>query len=53
VTSRERLLAALACKTADRLPATTHHVLPAYLEKYLPGKSNQGFFDEFGLDAIT
>jgi len=53
MTSRERLLAALACQAPDRLPVTTHHVMPYFLEKYLHGMSDQEFFDEFGLDAIT
>jgi uroporphyrinogen decarboxylase len=53
MTSRERLLAALAGKTADRLPATTHHVMPYFLDKHLGGMTAQRFFEEFGLDAIV
>ncbi len=53
MTSRERLLAALAGKPADRLPVTTHHVMPYFLDKYLGGMPAQRFFEEFGLDAIV
>jgi uroporphyrinogen decarboxylase len=52
MTSRERLLAALARRVPDRLPATTHHVMPYFLERYVGGMSIQAFFDRFGLDAI-
>ena len=53
MTPRERLLAAMTGKTPDHLPATTHHVMPYYLETHLPGRTDRGFFDEFELDAIT
>lgn len=53
MTPRQRLLAALNRETADRLPATTHHVLPCYLDKCFGGRTAQEFFDCFGLDAIT
>jgi hypothetical protein len=53
MTSRQRLLAALAGGTPDRLPATTHHVMPSFLEDTLDGISDREFFDRFGLDAIT
>jgi uroporphyrinogen decarboxylase len=53
VTSRERLLAALTGKVPDRLPVTTHHVMPYFLERCLGGAPKQQFFDDFGLDAIT
>ena len=52
MTSRRRLLTALAGGQPDRLPATTHHVMNTYLESCLPGTSQLGFFDRFGLDAI-
>jgi hypothetical protein len=52
MTSRERLLAALTCKTPDRLPVTTHHVMPYYLDRCLAGITNDEFFARFGLDAI-
>jgi len=53
MTPKQRLLAALIGTPPDRLPATTHHIMPYYLDRFLPGKSDQDFFDEFGLDPIT
>jgi hypothetical protein len=32
---------------------TTHHLMPYFLDKYMGGISNQEFFEDFGLDAIT
>lgn len=52
MTSRERLLAALTGKLPDRLPVTTHHVMPSFLGKYMNGITNDEFFEYFGLDAI-
>ena len=49
---RQRLIRALAGQEPDRLPATTHHLMPYFLDRYLGGTSVQGFFDLFGLDAI-
>ena len=53
MTSKERLLAALTGTMPDRLPVTTHHVMPYFLQKCLQGIPEQEFFDKFGLDAIT
>jgi len=54
MTSKERMLAAITGKTMpDRLPVTTHHVMPFFLEHTMHGISDQQFFDEFGMDAIT
>ena len=52
MTPRERLLCAIRRQTPDRLPVTTHHVMPAFLESHLGGISAGEFFDRFGLDAI-
>lgn len=52
MTSKQRLLAALDRKIPDRLPVTTHHVMPYFLKKYLNGITNDEFFDRFQLDAI-
>jgi uroporphyrinogen decarboxylase len=52
MTSRERLIAALDRRTPDRLPATTHHLMPSFLRS-LGGIDERAFFDRFGLDAIT
>jgi hypothetical protein len=34
----------------DRLPATTHHLMPSFLR--VAGLSERAFFDRYGLDAI-
>lgn len=52
MTSRERLLTAIKGGVPDRLPATTHHVMPYFLNTYMDGMSTQAFFDHFGLDPI-
>ncbi len=52
MTSRERFITALERKIPDRLPVTTHHVQPYFLQKYLNGITNDEFFDKFGLDPI-
>jgi uroporphyrinogen decarboxylase len=52
MTSRERLLTALTGRVPDRLPVTTHHLMPYFLHKYMGGISSREFFDHFGLDAI-
>lgn len=52
MTSRERLLTALEGGVPDRLPVTTHHVMPSFLDSYMDGISYPEFFDRFGLDAI-
>ena len=53
MSSKERMLTALAGGVPDRLPVTTHHVMPYFLEKYMPGQTNDDFFDHFGFDPIT
>ena len=52
MTSRARMLAALTGARPDRLPVTTHHVMPFYLDHCLDGISIPEFFDKFSLDAI-
>jgi uroporphyrinogen decarboxylase len=52
VTSRERLLAALDRQVPDRLPATTHHLMPSFLARTMNGATEREFFDRFGLDAV-
>jgi len=51
VTSRERLLTAIARGVPDRLPVTTHHLMPSFLAG-LGGISERAFFDRYDLDAI-
>jgi len=52
MTSKQRLLTAIKGGKADRLPATSHHLMQYFLDKYLGGKTSQEFFEQFGLDAI-
>ena len=53
MTSKQRFLAVLNNEIPDRLPVTTHHIMPYFLKKYMNGISNQEFFDYFGLDPIN
>jgi hypothetical protein len=52
MTSKQRLITAIERKAPDRLPVTTHHIMPYFLEKYMDGIHYQEFFDFFGLDPI-
>ena len=52
MTPKQRFLAALSRRKADRLPVTTHHVMPSFLKSQLNGISNDEFFERFGLDPI-
>jgi hypothetical protein len=52
MTSKERMLTALTGTKPDRLPVTTHHVMPYFLDNTLHGIVIQEFFDEFGFDSI-
>jgi hypothetical protein len=53
MTSKQRMLTALDRGVPDRLPVTTHHVMPYFLETYMNGISDQEFFEHFHLDPIT
>jgi uroporphyrinogen-III decarboxylase len=50
--AKDRFLNALDRKKTDRLPVTTHHVMPSFLKNYMNGITGQEFFDHFGLDPI-
>ena len=52
MTSKDRFLTVLNGDIPDRLPVTTHHVMPYFLDTYMNGISNEEFFDYFGLDPI-
>lgn len=52
MTSKQRFLKALNREAPDRLPVTTHHLLPYFLETFMKGISNQEFFDCFGVDPV-
>lgn len=45
------MLAAITGTDPDRLPVTTHHIMPYFLDHCLNGMSERRFWDEFGLDA--
>lgn len=50
--SRTRLVNAILRKPVDRLPVTTHHIMPYYLNRYMGGISERAFFEQTGLDPI-
>jgi uroporphyrinogen decarboxylase len=50
--SKQRFLNALARKKTDRLPVTTHYLMPSFLKNYMDGITDQNFFDYFGLDPV-
>jgi len=52
MTPKQRLLTALDRGVPDHLPATTHHVMGYYLDRYMDGISYDAFFERVGLDAI-
>jgi uroporphyrinogen decarboxylase len=52
MTAKQRFIATLKRQKPDRLPVTTHHVMPYFLKKYMNGISNDEFFDRLGLDPI-
>jgi uroporphyrinogen decarboxylase len=52
MTPRQRLLCALDGGKPDRLPATTHHLMPSFLNGRLGGIAEREFFDRFRLDGI-
>jgi hypothetical protein len=52
LSAKQRFLKALDRQRPDRLPVTTHHVMPYFLDAHLDGASNDAFFDRFGLDPI-
>jgi hypothetical protein len=52
MTSKQRFNAVLSRQIPDRLPVTTHHIMPFFLKNCMNGISNDEFFDAFGLDPI-
>jgi uroporphyrinogen decarboxylase len=50
--SKQRFLAVLNGGVPDRLPVTTHHVMPYFLKQTMGGIDNEMFFATFGLDPI-
>lgn len=51
MTSKERMLTALARGVPDRVPATVHQWMPYHLHHYLDGIGDLQAFRRFGLDA--
>jgi uroporphyrinogen decarboxylase len=51
MTSKERLLRALACEKPDRMPISLHQWQPYHLETHLGGISALEAFERFGMDA--
>lgn len=52
MTPKQRFLAALNRQKPDRLPVTTHHLMPSFLDKYMNGAGEMEFFRMFGMDPI-
>jgi uroporphyrinogen decarboxylase len=50
---RRRLVSALSRNVPDRLPVTTHHLMPYFLDRYMGGMSYQECFEHFGMDPIA
>jgi uroporphyrinogen decarboxylase len=53
MTSKQRMLIALDGGKPDRLPVTTHFVMPQFLNSCMGGISEDEFFDVSGWDPIT
>ena len=53
MTSRERLLTALAREVPDRLPVTVHQWQPYHLNRYLGGIGDLEAFRRLGMDAAV
>jgi hypothetical protein len=52
MTPKQRFVTTLSGGIPDRLPVTTHHVMPSFLKTFMNGAGNDEFFDRFGLDPI-
>ena len=52
MTSKERFIKAFRREKSDRLPVTTHHLMPSFLKNYMNGIDEQEFFDQFRLDPV-
>ncbi len=51
--SKEHFIKTLEGGKADRMPVTTHHIMPSFLDNFMNGISNQEFFDFLGIDPIN
>lgn len=52
MTAKKRFLTALARGKTDRLPVTTHHLMPYFLDRYMGGISSDECFAHLGMDPI-
>lgn len=52
MTSKQRFLTALQKRKPDRLPVTTHHLMPYFLSRHMKGMSAEECFSHFGMDPI-
>ena len=52
MTAKKRFLTAITRGRPDRLPVTTHHLMPYFLERHMGGMSNDECFARFGMDPI-
>ena len=50
--AKQRFLTALSKGKPDRLPVTTHHIMPYFLDRYMKGIDEMEFFKYFGIDPI-
>jgi uroporphyrinogen decarboxylase len=53
MTAKQRMLTALKGGVPDRLPVTTHFLMPHFLNESMGGMSEDEFFDRCGWDPIT
>ena len=53
MTAKQRMLTALDGGIPDRLPVTTHFLMPQFLDSCMGGMSEDQFFDTCGWDPIT
>ena len=53
MTAKQRLVTAFERGVPDRLPVTTHFLMPYFLNKYMGGMSNEACFEHCGWDPIT
>ncbi len=47
------MVATLERRKPERLPVTTHHIMPYFLNQRLSGLSADGFFERFRLKGVT
>lgn len=52
MTPKQRFITALDRGIPDRLPVTTHHIMPYFLKEYMGGIDNDTFFERMGMDPI-